>query len=143
MFKLAKQLVKFMFVGSVAFVTDFGTYTTLTRVFVELQPYYVIVSICTSFLAMLVAYFLNHNWTFRQTDKPSVVVASRYFIVTTSGLVLQNGLLAGLVELLGWHDLVAKFSAVVVVGFAWNFVLSRNWVFTGTTQDEVVRVDEK
>lgn len=142
MIRLVKQLIKFIMVGSVAFVTDFGSYTALTRFF-DLHNYYVWVSVGTSFLAMLVGYFLNHRFTFRQADKPSLFMAGRYFSVTTSGLIMQNTLLAVLVELGDWHDLAAKFMAVVVVGFGWNFMLSRVWVFTGPTQAEVAQQEDK
>lgn len=142
MYKFVKQLVKFIMVGSVAFVVDFGTYTALTRIFSGLLPLYVWVSVCTSALAILVAYFLNHHFTFRQAHAPSMFSAQKYFLVTGTGLVLQNTLLAILVEYIGLFDLVAKFLAVVIIGFAWNFALSRAWVFTGMTHEQVASESE-
>lgn len=127
--KVLRQIVKFMLVGAVAFGVDFGLYTTLTRTVDMLQPYYVAVSVATSAVAVMVAYVFNHYWTFRQMDEASWRYASRYFAVAGSGLLIQNALLAMLVEVVGLYDLVAKVVVVMVVGLCWNFALSRLWVF--------------
>ena len=143
MTRLLKQVIKFVVVGSVAFCFDFGLYTALTRLVDGLQDYYVLVSVGTSAVAVTVAYFLNHYWTFRQHEHASWRLAVRYFAVTGSGLVWQNVLLASLVEIVGVYDLYAKVIAVLVVGLCWNFALSRWWVFCGATYSKVAESNNK
>lgn len=130
---LVWQLVRFCLVGGVGAGVDFGSYFILTRLFPILRAYYIGTSLVTSTAATVVAYLINRRWTFCDPRRASFAQYGQYFLVYGIGIVWQNSLLALFVELFGWHDMVAKFAAVLVVGFGWNFVLAKRWVFRYTS----------
>jgi len=129
MVKQIKKIAKFCLVGSVAFCIDFGLYFTLTRSSLFLLIHYTFTSIITSSLAFLAGYFLNHYWTFNQSNNASFQGYLKYAIIYGAGIVWQNSLLVLFVEVFSMTDLLAKIIAIMVVGFCWNFLLVKTWVF--------------
>lgn len=120
-------MAKFSVVGVTSAGVDFGSYIVLTRLF-NLQAYYAETSVVTSVLAMTTGYLLNRKWTFA-AQGGNWREYIKYFGVYGAGIVLQNALLVLLVEWGNVADWQAKTGAIVAVGFGWNFLLAKLWVF--------------
>lgn len=128
MLHLAKQLIKFSLVGTVAATVDFGSYIAFTRLIPILQGYYVAVSVVTAFLGTTTAYLLNRRWTFGSAEE-SLYQYSRYLAVYAIGIVWQNMLLYLSVSQMKLPDIIAKGLAIIIVAVLWNFMLAKFWVF--------------
>lgn len=161
-----RQFVKFGITGSIAFVADFGVYLGLTRLvrwvtvlcvgpsgiqetstLADLPTgcggaYPVILANLVSVLiAMMVVFFLNKFWTFR--DPRATVLASqgtRFFIFYTTTYLLNQAFTSFLTgRVLVLHavfgsntDVAAKILAVAIVTLV-NFGGNKFLIFRGAT----------
>ena len=122
---LIRQFIKFCLVGLTNLVFDFSVYFFLTRF---LHLYFVLANVFSFTVAVTWSFWLNKHWTFKNHLKDYQRQYLRFFITNILGMIWQTSLLYLLVTVAGWHDLVAKALAVVLVAF-WNFGLSRWWAF--------------
>lgn len=134
----AERFLKFLVVGTVGFVVDFGTLAILK----ELVGLPTIIANTISFSAAVVSNFtLNRYWTYPDSrSKPIRSQMSQFTVVSLVGLALNNGILVTLERVLDrlfvqWaFTLVpgyipAKMVATVVVLF-WNFFVNRYWTYS-------------
>jgi putative flippase GtrA len=152
--KEAERFIKFLFVGTIGFVIDFGTLTLLVEVVkvpdivAELTPFSstvgLIFSNTISFtLAVISNFTLNRYWTYPESrGKRKRVQLPQFTLVSVIGLVLNNFILAVLhtpfdkvlVQFPSIPESVdgyipAKIVATVVVLF-WNFFVNRFWTYS-------------
>ena len=128
-FRLLKQMFKFSLVGGMSAVLDFSVYFTLTRGVPAFRTYYVAASVLSSIGAIAANYLINRRWTFNDQHGISIRQYSKYFTVYGLGVLWHNSLLVFFVEAANVHDLIAKVMAVFIVGYGWNFLLAKFWVF--------------
>ncbi len=135
--KEAKRFVKFMVVGTIGFIVDFGTLTTL----VELFKVQTLIANTISFSAAVVSNFTwNRLWTYPDSrSKPLVAQLVQFITVSVAGLIINDTivyLLEGVFNdlmheahlLEGRGYIPAKIVATVVVLF-WNFFINRYWTY--------------
>ncbi|RMG53794.1 MAG: GtrA family protein [Gammaproteobacteria bacterium] len=75
----------------------------------------------------LLNYHLNYHWTFA-SRRPHREALSRFMLVAGSGLLLNTGLMALLVDGLGWYYLVAQVLTTALV-FFWTYLANAFWSF--------------
>jgi putative flippase GtrA len=135
--KEAERFFKFLIVGSIGFVVDFGTLTLLIEVF----NFPTLVANTCSFSAALVSNFtFNRYWTYPDSrQKKLTAQLGQFGLVNIVGLVINNTLLFLLespfdslttsLGLLGGRGYIpAKAVATIVVLF-WNFFVNRYWTY--------------
>jgi putative flippase GtrA len=151
--KEAERFIKFLLVGTLGFILDFGTLALLVEV-VKLPE---IIERSTSFsahaglifsntisfsLAVVSNFTLNRYWTYPESrDKRKRVQLPQFTLVSVIGLILNNTILAILtmpfdrlldqltflpIRLDGYVP--AKIVATIVVLF-WNFFINRYWTY--------------
>ena len=134
----AERFFKFLVVGTIGFVVDFGTLTFL----VEALGFIPVVANTFSFSAAVVSNFtLNRYWTYPDSrSKRRRVQIIQFFLVSIVGLTINNTLLLLLqhpFDVLLQETLFegyvggyipAKMVATVVVLF-WNFFVNRFWTY--------------
>lgn len=153
-----KRFVKFLIVGTIGAVVDFGTFNLLTAEVINLDIQNILhvsihglnwppvqSSIC-SFLAAVTSNFLfNRYWTYPDSrSKPIWRQALQFAGVNTIGLLIRTPLFAALIPV--WRTLVDRVGAAdiipgeqlprnlalacaVVVVLVWNFVVNRIWTY--------------
>jgi len=151
--KEAERFAKFLVVGTLGFVIDFGTLTLLVEVVrlpdavAEATPLsytagLVVANTISFSLAVLSNFTLNRYWTYPESrSKRKRVQLPQFAMVSIIGLVLNNAILAITVgpftQLLHILPFVpdaidgyvpAKILATVVVLF-WNFFINRYWTY--------------
>jgi putative flippase GtrA len=152
--KEAERFVKFLIVGTLGFVIDFGLLAVLVEV-AEMPelimtitglPHTIglIAANTISFTAAVISNFsLNRYWTYPESrTKRKRVQLPQFTLVSIIGLVLNNAILALLhtpfdrllVNFKGMPFTVngyipAKIVATVVVLF-WNFFINRYWTYS-------------
>jgi putative flippase GtrA len=135
--KEAERFFKFLIVGSIGFVVDFGTLTLLKEVF-DLPT---LLANTFSFSAAVISNFtFNRFWTYPDSrNKKLTAQLVQFGLVNIVGLVINNTLLFLLespfdslttsLGLLGGRGYIpAKAIATIVVLF-WNFFVNRYWTY--------------
>jgi putative flippase GtrA len=135
--KEAERFSKFLVVGTIGAVVDFGTLTLL----IELAGFPTLVANTISFSAAVVSNFtFNRYWTYPDSrNKPITSQLGQFALVSIIGLIINNTilillegpfdrLLAVNESLAGYGYLPAKVIATVVVLF-WNFFVNRYWTY--------------
>ena len=151
--KEAERFTKFLLVGTLGFIIDFGTLTFLVEVvnlpaivdsqtpFGELAGLILANTIAFS-LAVLSNFLWNRYWTYPESrGKRKRVQLPQFAVVSVLGLLINNAILALTTplfeQLIAVIDLVpdsidgyvpAKILATIVVLF-WNFFVNRFWTF--------------
>lgn len=152
--KEAERFAKFLVVGTLGFIIDFGTLTLLVEVVrlpeavagatpLSLTAGLVVANTISFSLAVLSNFTLNRYWTYPESrSKRKRVQLPQFAMVSIIGLVLNNAILALTVgpftQLLHVLPFVpdaidgyvpAKILATVVVLF-WNFFVNRYWTYS-------------
>lgn len=151
--KEAERFIKFLFVGTLGFVIDFGILTFLVEVVkvpekvAELTSYSTTVGLIFSntisfTLAVISNFTLNRYWTYPESrGKRKRVQLPQFTLVSIIGLILNNFILAilhtpfdhVLAQLSSIPESIdgyvpAKIVATIVVLF-WNFFINRFWTY--------------
>lgn len=136
--KEAERFFKFLVVGTIGFIVDFGTLTFLVEV-MGLVP---VVANTFSFSAAVVSNFtLNRYWTYPDSrSKRRRVQIVQFALVSIIGLTINNlilvllqGPFSTLLAVVNAPEAIdgyipAKMVATVVVLF-WNFFVNRYWTY--------------
>jgi putative flippase GtrA len=136
------RFIRFVIVGGIGFVVDFGTFNLLTLVFhVPAIPASIV-----SFIAAVSSNFVwNRYWTYPDSRSKRVRrQLAQFLLVSLTGLLIRTPVFAILESFLGYllrplgdilpmsgqvisHNL-ALAGAVLVVMF-WNFFVNRYWTY--------------
>jgi putative flippase GtrA len=135
--KEAERFFKFLVVGTIGFVVDFGTLSVLKEV-VGLET---LVANTISFTAAVISNFIwNRFWTYPDSRQKSVwAQLGQFGVVSIIGLAINNFLvvlletpfeqLTAMTPLGAERGYIpAKMVATIVVLF-WNFFVNRFWTF--------------
>lgn len=131
---LVGQFVKFGIVGVSNTVIFFLVYTLLLKVF---GVWYVAASGIGFAVGATNGFIWNRRWTFRE-HVGDALTPVRWFVVQTSGLFLDLGLVYLFVDGVGLNKLVGQAVTIVIVTVT-TFFANRAWTFK--THPEPVLVD--
>ena len=135
--KEAERFVKFLIVGTIGFVVDFGTLTFL----IEVVGLPTLVANTISFSAAVISNFtLNRFWTYPDSRSKRISVQLVQFAaVNIVGLVLNNSILWLLES--PFDSLLLDFNITLIRGYIpakmvatiavlfWNFFVNRYWTY--------------
>ncbi|MBN2084779.1 MAG: GtrA family protein [Anaerolineales bacterium] len=138
----SKRFAKFLVVGAIGAVVDFGSFNLLTAVF-HLPP---VPSSVASFLAAVTSNFIfNRYWTYPDSrSKPVLRQVIQFTFVNLVGLLIRTPLFAAMIPVwrgaLEGGSLALPFPAeqlsrnlalgcAVLVVLVWNFVINRIWTY--------------
>ena len=121
------QLLRYGFVGGVAFVADYGSLYLLTEV---VQLHYLTSAAIAFLLGLTVNYLLSISWIFRKERTVSPWVEFLVFaVIGIIGLGLNEGIMYLCTGLLALHYLVSKLISTAIV-FFWNFFARKMALFS-------------
>jgi putative flippase GtrA len=140
--KEAERFAKFLAVGTLGFVIDFGTLTLGKNTGYPATLGLILANTISFTLAVISNYTLNRYWTYPETrSKKKRVQLPQFALVSILGLIINNVILAlttplfnSLISYFGFLNgavdgyMPAKILATVVVLF-WNFFVNRFWTF--------------
>lgn len=125
------ELARFGAVGIANTAIDLGAYFILTRLIPFFGAFLGIAKAISYALGAAFSFSTNRSWTFRKSGAVDSGEIMRFAATAGSSLVINTLTLFIVHGLLGVHDLIAALVATVAA-FAWNFSLSRSWVFKTT-----------
>ena len=125
------QLLRYGFVGGVAFVADYGSLYLLT----DIAHFHYLISAAVAFvIGLTVNYLLSISWVFKKerVTKPWIefVVFSTIGVI---GLALNEGIMYLVTDCLQLHYMLSKLISTAVV-FFWNFFARKILLFTKNPQ---------
>ena len=109
-----------------ATMIDFGVTILLKEGF---HCWYLLASILGTVTGGVVNFMMNRSWVFRAHDKKIHFQAVKYMMVWGGNLVLVSGGVFVLTNYGGMSYFVSKISVSVMVGFFYNYVLQKRFVF--------------
>jgi putative flippase GtrA len=123
---LLQQFARYLVVGGLAFVVDFGLLYLLT----EFAGFHYLISAAMAFLfGLLTNYFLSRLWVFDRRTMESV--AMEFVIFTVIGIVglgLNEGIIWFVREKIHFHYMIAKAISAGIV-LIWNFGARKSVLF--------------
>lgn len=124
--KTSGEFLRYLFVGGLAFLVDFGSLYLLT----EYGNLHYLLSAAFAFLLGLSTnYFLSVRYVFvNRTVKSKAAEFSLFAMIGLVGLALNHGLIWAFTEKIALHYLVSKIIATIVV-FLWNFFARKTALF--------------
>ena len=116
--KLISQFFKFGVVGVIAFIVDYLSLYLLTEF---LNAYYLISSIISFLLSIIVNYILSIKWVFDIKKKQSFKDVIIFTLLSAIGLLINLLVMYLSVEVFKIHYMTGKLIATFIV-MIWNFV---------------------
>lgn len=127
--KIYRQFVKFSIVGLVnTFVDWFFFYMVILVFKIDTQFFKQIAKAISFIISASSNYGMNRVWTFRSKNKEIIREASKFFIVATGGLAINQVIFylsTGIGEIRDIYGLVSATTGAVI----WNFILNKKWTF--------------
>lgn len=118
---LKAQAASFM-----ATLADFAVTVLLKEVF---GCWYLLASILGTISGGVVNFAMNRSWVFGAKDKKIQHQAVKYLAVWVGNLVLVSAAVFVLTRYAGFSYLVSKIATSVLIGFFYNYVLQKKFVF--------------
>jgi len=124
--ELIMKLVKFIAVGFVGLIVDFGI-TYLFKEIFKVQKY--VANAFGFIIAASTNYLLNRVWTFNSHNPDILKEYSHFLIISVIGLGINSLVLWFLISRFKYKFYYAKFVAIVITT-GWNFVANVMFTFT-------------
>lgn len=133
MIKTILEMLRFLVVGGVSFLIDFGLLIAFQELVFKTTRNGVLISAAISFsVSLIVHYLLAVFWVFREHKVASSTehaIASSLFIITNViGLGINEVAMWVGVTLLTYHYILVKLVATFVVMF-WNYACQKLFIF--------------
>ena len=128
MYRKYEEGINYLFWGGVAFVLSMVLFYIFANMMMLDEQ---IANVITWIICVIFAYFTNRTFVFKSktTEKKAVVKEFTDFTVArVATLVLENIVLFICIDLLTWHNMLAKLIGQFLVIVS-NYVLSKLWIF--------------
>lgn len=138
---LIKEFLRYVVVGGISFLADFGTLTLFEEVFLTGgEKWQIFISTAAGFIVGLaVNYILSLVFVFRAEDNKnsgkSVGAFLIFALVGIIGLGITEGLMHLGVNVLHFHYMLTKIVAAGIV-LVWNYLGRKILIFKGKKGDE-------
>lgn len=128
------QLIRYSFVGGLAFLADFGTLTILTEYF---KVYYLLSAGIAFITGLIINYILSVIWVFSERIyKNKYVEFILFLIIGVIGLGLNELIIWEFTEKIKVHYLISKLIATIIIYF-WNFFARKYLLFNKNKREKL------
>lgn len=105
---------------------DFSTTIVLVEVF-KLQP--LLASVVGTVVGGITNFLVNRYWVFEAVDSKVPVQAAKYVLVWAGSMMLNAAGMYIMTSYLGYGYVLSKVLVSLLVGFGYNYVLQKKFVF--------------
>lgn len=124
-YPIAKEFIKFCFVGVTNLAVDILVYWFLTR---AVDLYYFYAAVLSFVVAVTWSFLINRRWTFRHQGSDLGGQYIKFFVANLISMAINLSLFYLFVDYLNVYDLLAKALVAIIVVF-FNFSLNKFWTF--------------
>lgn len=130
LYRKYREQINYLVVGGLTTVVSLATYWLCTKTFldpnnpIQLQAANIISWIC----AVTFAYFTNRRYVFFSQEPNRLKEAGKFFLSRVTTLLMEMGIMALGVSVLGINDRIVKVVAQIIIIIA-NYILSKLLVF--------------
>ena len=128
MYRKYQEGIDYLFWGGVAFVLSMVLfYIFANMMMIEEQ----IANVITWIICVIFTYVTNRTFVFRSKTTGIKAITKEFTEFTTARLatlVLENAVLFICIDLLSWHNMIAKLIGQFLVIVS-NYILSKLWIF--------------
>lgn len=128
MYRKYQEAIDYLFWGGVAFVLSMVLfYIFANMMMIEEQ----IANVITWIICVIFTYFTNRTFVFKSKTIGIKAITKEFTEFTTARLatlVLENAVLFICIDLLLWHNMIAKLIGQFLVIVS-NYILSKLWIF--------------
>jgi len=124
MSKLFKQIIKFIFVGGIAFLIDYSLLYILTEYF---SIYYLYSSIISFIASLIFNYILSIKWVFNVSKKQSLKDFIIFIVLSIIGLLINGLIMYIMVDKIIIHYMFGKLFSTFIV-MIWNFITRKIFI---------------
>lgn len=121
------EIIKFGLVGISNTILDLGIFSILTKTTGFFAFHAVSAKTISFIFGSTWSYVANRTFTFPQKEKPNSSEIVKFYLTALGGLVINAASAALFFEIIGKNVLAA--AAASIVSFAWNFFITKFWVF--------------
>lgn len=128
MYHKYEEGISYLFWGGVAFVLSMVLFYIFANVLMLNEQ---IANIITWIICVIFAYLTNRTFVFKSKTKELKAVTKEFVDFTVARLatlILENAVLFICIDLLLWHNMIAKLIGQFLVIVS-NYVLSKLWIF--------------
>lgn len=130
---MRQKIIKFCIAGVISAIIDIG----ILSILVELFSTPILTANTISFLiAVINSYFINKYWTWKDFSKNHKSQFSKFFIISTIGLIMNLFLMSLALSFNLWY-LLAKVIIILIVAI-WNFTANHLWTFSEKSYEKAV-----
>ncbi|WP_447639850.1 MULTISPECIES: GtrA family protein [Chitinophagaceae] len=130
------QFLKAQASSLIATATDFAVFILCSKF---LGLYVVVANMLGNISGGVVNFFINRNFVFSGAgNETSAKQGMKYAFVWIGNLLLNAGGIYFLVEVLGCNKIVSKVIVSLMVGFFYNYLLQKNFVFRAGQQENSI-----
>lgn len=122
--KLVDQILKFGVVGGLAFLIDYGLLYFLTE---YLHIYYLISSVISFTVSLILNYILSIKWVFDVTKKQTYKEVIIFVVLSVMGLGINQLVMYVGSDLLHIHYMFTKLVTTAIV-MVWNFITRKIFI---------------
>lgn len=123
--KYLLKYCKYCIVGAIGAITDFSIYTALIRV---LSLNYIFANLFSISVALVIVYFFQKSWTFKNVSKDKSKSFHRYLVSVALTYFLNNGIIFILIGIMGYDEILSKIIQIALSSI-WGYILSNYYVF--------------
>lgn len=91
--------------------------------------WYVAATVIGTISGGITHFAIGRNWVFNAADKNIPTQATKYFLVWNGSLLLNASGVYALTHYLGLNYIFSKITVSLLVGFFYNFILQKRYVF--------------
>ncbi len=132
--KTYRQFIKFVIVGLISTAIDWSFFYLFKIILisragsVDLQILRQIAKALSFVVSATFGYVMSRRWTFRSQDKMIAKQATKFAVVSISGMVVNQCIFYLFTNSLQMRDIVGLFAAGVVAMLS-NFFINKKWTF--------------
>lgn len=129
------QLFRYLWVGGLAFIVDYGCLFLFTDIF---SIDYLVSAAIAFLLGLIVNYLLSTIWVFNDSRLNNKM--AEFAVFTSIGLVglfLNEVVIYLFCEIIGLHYMISKLCSTAIV-FFWNFFARKIILFTKTKKNTIL-----
>ncbi len=125
---LHQQALRFIAVGFLNTAVDFFAYYFLSRDLIFFSDHLTVTKLVSFLSGSVCSFFFNRSWTFRKNGRIQPQEVGKFYSTVALSVIINTASMQFFISVFHIYDLIAVVLSILFT-FAFNFTLSKFWVF--------------